>query len=110
MSQISDLCREAHETAKEKGWHDKEVLVSDFIANTHAEVSETFEEYRAGRPLTEIRMDEKGKPEGIPVEIADYFIRGFDFCELNGIDLNCAIALKMEYNKTRPYRHGGKIV
>jgi len=32
-----------------------------------------------------------------------------EFCQNNGIDLDRAIKLKMEYNKTRPYKHGKKI-
>ena len=32
-----------------------------------------------------------------------------DFCQRNGIDLDRAIKLKMEYNKTRPYKHGKRI-
>jgi len=110
MSQINNLCRKAHETAKEKGWHEKEVTVSDFISNTHAELSEAFEEYRAGMPLKEIRVNEDGKPEGFPTELADIFIRIADFCGLHGIDLEEAIQMKMVFNKTRTYRHGGKIV
>lgn len=31
------------------------------------------------------------------------------YCELRGWDLTEAISLKHEYNKTRPYRHGGKL-
>jgi len=27
-----------------------------------------------------------------------------------GIDLEAAIAEKMEYNKTRPFKHGGKVI
>jgi NTP pyrophosphatase (non-canonical NTP hydrolase) len=52
---------------------------------------------------------EHGKPEGIPIELADVIIRICDTCGQYGIDLDRAIRLKMEYNKTRPYKHGKKI-
>ena len=52
---------------------------------------------------------EYGKPEGIPIELADAIIRICDTCGQYGIDLDRAIRLKMEYNKTRPYKHGKKI-
>lgn len=32
----------------------------------------------------------------------------FRLCEIHDIDLGAAIAVKYEYNRTRPYRHGGK--
>ncbi|OHE41493.1 MAG: hypothetical protein A2Y16_05485 [Tenericutes bacterium GWF2_57_13] len=48
------------------------------------------------------------KPEGIPSELADIVIRVMDICGYHGIDLEAAIAEKMEYNRTRPMRHGGK--
>ena len=109
MSQINDLCREAHETAKDKGWHETELATGDFISNVHGEVSEAFEEYRDGRPLREIRIKD-GKPEGFSVELGDTMIRIFDFCGLHGIDLEGAIRIKMAFNKTRSHRHGGKVV
>lgn len=48
------------------------------------------------------------KPEGIPSELADIIIRVLDICAANGIDIAAAIADKMAFNETRPYRHGGK--
>lgn len=48
------------------------------------------------------------KPEGIPSELADIVIRVSDICGRYGIDLEAAIKEKMEYNKNRPYKHGGK--
>jgi NTP pyrophosphatase (non-canonical NTP hydrolase) len=48
------------------------------------------------------------KPEGIPSELADIVIRVMDICGHYGIDLDAAIAEKMEYNRTRPMCHGGK--
>lgn len=48
------------------------------------------------------------KPEGVAVELADAIIRILDYCGYAGIDIEEAIAIKHEYNKSRPYRHGGK--
>ena len=48
------------------------------------------------------------KPEGIPIELADVIIRILDYCAYAGIDIDAAISEKHEYNKSRPYRHGGK--
>lgn len=48
------------------------------------------------------------KPEGMAVEMADCIIRILDWCGKEGIDIDDVIAEKMAYNKTRPYRHGGK--
>ena len=51
---------------------------------------------------------DNGKPEGIPIELADVIIRVLDYCGYAGIDIDAAISQKHEYNRTRPYRHGGK--
>lgn len=51
---------------------------------------------------------ERRKPEGVAVELADCMIRILDYCGHAGIDIEEAIRIKHEYNKTRPYRHGGK--
>lgn len=48
------------------------------------------------------------KPEGIPAELADIIIRVGDAAEQYGIDLNQEVILKMAYNSTRPFKHGGK--
>jgi NTP pyrophosphatase (non-canonical NTP hydrolase) len=48
------------------------------------------------------------KPEGIPSELADIVIRVLDIAARKGIDIEKAILEKHEYNKTRPYKHGGK--
>lgn len=50
------------------------------------------------------------KPEGIAVELADCIIRILDYCGHEGIDIDKIIRAKMEYNKSRPYRHGGKVI
>ena len=47
-------------------------------------------------------------PEGIAVEMADCIIRILDWCGKEGIDIEAILEEKHAYNKTRPYRHGGK--
>lgn len=111
-SQINQLVKSSYNNAKDHGWHDQPRTVGDLIALMHSELSEALEEHRNGRAPTEIyyNPDKPDKPEGIPIELADCIIRIFDFCGLHGIDLQEALNIKMQYNITRPYRHGNKTV
>ena len=63
--------------------------------------------YNPDNPETPCTARSK-KPEGVAVELADCVIRIMDYCGHAGIDIEEAIRIKHEYNKTRPYRHGGK--
>ena len=108
---IKQLMQEAHAIAKDKGWYDGEPRTfGDYCALFHSEISEAFEMSRGGHPPTETFYEGYGnpKPEGVPIELADLLIRVLDYCEYAGIDIEEAIRVKMEYNKTRSYRHGGK--
>ena len=116
---IRGLQKMVHRLAVEKGWWGEpgggkitKIVDEEFgmkMALIHSEVSEALEEYRAGNKLTLIyRETPDSKPEGIPIELADVVIRVLDLCEAAGINLEEAIVLKHEYNRTRSYRHGGK--
>lgn len=105
--ELNKIIKKAGENAKEKGWWDKAPSFGEFIALCHSELSEALEEHRNGQPV-DLTYVVDGKPEGIPVELADVVIRIFDYCHNKGIDLEEALAVKMAYNSTRPYRHGGK--
>ena len=74
----------------------------------HCELSEMLEEFRNGKKPNEIYYGPDGKPEGMPIEIADLVLRACDFCGYFNIDLETAIIEKMRFNESRPYRHGGK--
>jgi NTP pyrophosphatase (non-canonical NTP hydrolase) len=109
---ITELVKQSHETAVEKGWWDDDPeLDKSFgtaIALIHSEASEALEEYRDGRKYDEIYYREDGKPEGIPVEFADVVIRIADQAGERGIPLLRAIEEKLAFNKTREHRHGNK--
>lgn len=70
----------AHKIAVDKGWWNEGIdkrPTYEIIANYHAEVSEAWEEYRAGRMATWY-AEGSAKPEGFWVEIADLLIRAAD--------------------------------
>lgn len=94
---INQLCKEAFETAKSKGWHHEPRETGTLLALIHSEVSEALE------------ADRKGDEEGFQEELADVCIRIFDLCGSKKIDLEGAIQKKMERNKGRSYKHGGKL-
>jgi len=113
---IETLCRECFETARSKGWWDDLLNIPEKIALMHSELSEALEDYREGRMGTRLRYDStvspviEEKPEGFWTELADVLIRIFDFAGHHdgGEALADALVLKMRFNATRPYRHGGK--
>lgn len=108
MTGINEVAKQIHENAVDHGWWDEERGFPEVLALIHSEVSEALEEYRNGRLPTEVYAGNNGKPEGIPIELADVIIRVLDYCGYAGIDIDAAISQKHEYNRTRPYRHGGK--
>lgn len=103
--------------------------IAEHVALIHSEASEMFEAWRDGLPVTrnhyehidasgaeQIRRTPEpiaegfgpGAPIGVPSELADIVIR---CCQMAGeleIDLPKFIKEKMDYNATRPERHGGK--
>ena len=108
---IETLIAESNQTAKSKGWwDDPDRNIGEILALIHSEVSEALEVYRLkGKDsLKEKWFDEKGKPEGFTVELADVVIRIADLCGELGLDLESALTTKLSYNQTRPYRHGDK--
>ena len=121
---LNSLSKEIHENAVEHGWWDEERSFGEIIALCHSELSEALEEYRdnhiGGWFSCSIHAEKQctrnfdcpnclnGKPEGMAVGKAGCIIRILDWCGKENIDIDDIIHRKMEYNKTRPYRHGGK--
>ena len=113
---LAEWQREIHELAVDKGWwpYADAVTTSVIVEKLcliHSEVSEALEELRQGEgPHQFISYDEDTKPIGFVIELADIMIRILDLCSALGLDIEKAIEMKHKYNKTRPYRHGGKVL
>lgn len=129
LTPIKRLSDVIYDIAYTHGWYDEDRTFGDRIALITSELSEALEEHRNGHPFTEIyyrhavgcSTDEyyrdpgqqpvctcTPKPEGVPIELADAMIRILDWCASENLDIAEAIAIKVAYNNTRPYRHGGK--
>jgi NTP pyrophosphatase (non-canonical NTP hydrolase) len=94
---IDELVREAHGTAIDKGWHIYPRTALEIHALIHSEIAEATEAARVGKPTLQLE------------ELADAIIRIADYCGSRNWDLGQALAVKMAYNRTRPFRHGGKL-
>jgi NTP pyrophosphatase (non-canonical NTP hydrolase) len=84
--------------------------VGEDIALMHSELSEALEDHRDRKAPDLLWYDPKGKPCGIPSEMADVIIRVLHFCGKHGIDIEKAVTEKMAYNNSRPFKHGGRAI
>lgn len=109
---ISGLVERAHSQSVAAGWYlsarKDQLATLARLALIHSEVSEATECVReSADPAKWIEwQDIKGKPEGLVVELADAVIRIADLAGWLGLDLEGAIKRKLDFNLTRPYRHG----
>lgn len=93
---IREWCQAANINTVNHGFGENPIPTRLMLIVT--EVAEAMEDYR------------KGHMNHFPEELADVAIRLFDLAGHLGIDLETAIERKHEYNLTRPFKHGGKIV
>lgn len=96
--------RNAFENAANHGFAEDWSVFAEKIALMHGELSEALEGYRSGASASD------HIPDFTPVEeeFADVFIRIMSFAACNEIRLGEAILAKMQFNASRPYKHGGK--
>ena len=96
---MKQLQKEIHKTAVRSGWWDNPRSPLEIHMLIVSEIAEATE---AARKAVGNSQLEEAK------ELADAVIRIMDYCEYLGWDLEGLIKTKHEFNKTRPYRHGGK--
>ncbi len=99
------LGEKVHIQACKSGWWDKPRTFGDIVANIHGEISEGWEYYRKGNGPS----DHIPEFTGLEEELADTIIRILDYAASEQLRLPEAILAKMEFNATRPYRHGNKV-
>lgn len=115
---IDTIADAVHANAKAKGFHPKRkseaAFLNEQILNLIAEAVELQTAWRNGELRAPCDKADKMLAMGLPPltcieeEYADIIIRALDQCRRLGVDITAAIAVKHEFNKSRPHKHGGK--
>ncbi len=102
--EFNAVAQEVNNIAIDKGWWEGERNEGELIALMHSELSEALEAIRKGNPPDD-RIPEFS---GVEAELADVIIRIMDMAAAKGYRVGEAVVAKINYNKNRPYKHGGK--
>lgn len=126
---LESLQETIHGTSIEKGWWDEHQLLKEALryaeesggeldpvladelyifARTMLMVTELSEGIEARR--TKASDDKLPAYDGLTVELADCIIRIFDLAGRFQLPVIKALFDKVEYNKTRSFKHGGKSI
>lgn len=101
---LNSLASEIHTIAVDHGWWEQERNDGECVALMHSELSEALEGMRHGNPASD-KIPEFSQVEE---EYADCIIRILDHAHRRGWDIAGSVLSKIEYNRNRPYKHGGK--
>ena len=118
MKTLDEIADAVHLNAKAKGFHPQTETIEQFMANQcnniHAEVTELWDAWRAGKQHELCDKSQKMEEIGVmPLtcteeELAVVIIRALDLSRRLHINIQAAIESKHAYNLTRPYKHGKK--
>lgn len=131
---LNELAEKIHENAIKHGFYDDEIInIPERLMLIVSELGEAMEAYRkdhysniekfknrliyeekhenfyeeSEQNLFQLIFEETIK-NGFQDEISDTIIRLLDLCSFLEIDIDTFIELKMQYNQSRPYKHGKK--
>jgi len=96
---------QAYRITKSKGWCERERTDAELLCLVHSEVSEAVEALRHGNGPSDHIPEFSGMEE----ELADVVIRIMSMAGEKGWQVALALAEKMNFNRTRPKMHGGKL-
>lgn len=97
------LCRQSEEIARLHGFHDTPLNDGEQIALMHSELSEGLEALRK-----DLKSDHIPEFLGIEEELADVIIRIAHYTKRKNLRTAEAVIAKMQFNESRPYKHGNK--
>lgn len=102
------LQRDVFDESLASGWDPgQQNSFAEELAHLHEELSEAFQAWRANGDFR-ITYREDGKPEGVPIELADVVLGILYNCEREGVDLFEAVEIKRRFNATRDYVKEGR--